>query len=223
MRSFRLDADSVTELLDSWPAFIIAPLLFLSVCLLGDHSILWGTGLCYVPDRRHLRRPYASGRHRTPVPRAVPRCPMALAPHGRADERRRWCGNDAGVPGQTQHSVRPVLARDVVLLDSALRPHQPEESKSRSMTLGKRRLRSTRTGHSHPEKTRVPFPRVPEKTRVPFSRSRPLFRRSTFDHISHVNPSPAADVLWFSSAVLCPVCGTRLASREFTRVRAAHQ
>jgi hypothetical protein len=30
MKSFRLDPDSVTELLDSWPAFVIAPLL---VCL----------------------------------------------------------------------------------------------------------------------------------------------------------------------------------------------
>ncbi len=30
MRSFRLDPDSVTEVLDSWPAYVIAPLL---VCL----------------------------------------------------------------------------------------------------------------------------------------------------------------------------------------------
>jgi hypothetical protein len=41
MRSFRLDADSVTELLDSWPAFIIAPLLFVLFAYLGI-THLWG-------------------------------------------------------------------------------------------------------------------------------------------------------------------------------------
>ena len=41
MRSFRLDADSVTELLDSWPAFIIAPLLFFLFAYLGI-THLWG-------------------------------------------------------------------------------------------------------------------------------------------------------------------------------------
>jgi hypothetical protein len=41
MRSFRLDPDSVTELFNSWPAFVIAPLL---VCLFAYLGIthLWG-------------------------------------------------------------------------------------------------------------------------------------------------------------------------------------
>jgi hypothetical protein len=41
MRSLRLDADSVTELSDSWPAFIIAPLLALLFAYLGS-THLWG-------------------------------------------------------------------------------------------------------------------------------------------------------------------------------------
>ena len=90
MRSFRLDADSVTELLDSWPTFIVAPLLALLFAYLGI-THLWGRV-----------------------------CAVAI-----------W------------------------------------------------------------EKTRVPFFRV--------------FRQSAFDHIARVNPRLAANVLWFSSAVLCPV------------------
>jgi hypothetical protein len=41
MRSFRLDPDSVAEILDSWPAFVIAPLL---LCLFAYFGLthLWG-------------------------------------------------------------------------------------------------------------------------------------------------------------------------------------